>query len=259
MRRTSDIWKISREEFLDRILKSNSVGELLETFGINNKGSNYKTINRRCEEESLAGELIDLKIRGKIKNSMLLRNRATDVKKPLNSILVENSNINRSSVKRRIIDEKILENKCSVCELSPKWNGKTLVLVLDHINGVSNDYRVENLRLVCPNCNSQLDTFAGRNHHRKIKKCKNCENNVPKFYREFCDICLKEFRKGSSDAKRKFNPTKEELTKLVWERPTTEVGKIFGVSDSAVARRCHLMGIEKPPRGYWTKIRSKAQ
>jgi 5-methylcytosine-specific restriction endonuclease McrA len=43
------------------------------------------------------------------------------------------------------------------------WNGIPLVLVLDHINGKNNDNRQNNLRLLCPNCNSQQSTFAGKN------------------------------------------------------------------------------------------------
>ena len=45
----------------------------------------------------------------------------------------------------------------------PTWRSKPLVLVLDHINGVNDDYRADNLRLLCPNCNSQTSTFCGRN------------------------------------------------------------------------------------------------
>ena len=56
-------------------------------------------------------------------------------------------------------------------------------------------------------------------------------------------------------ASRKFNVNKSELKKLVWELPTLDVAKIFGVSDVAVAKRCKLLGIEKPPRGYWNKIK----
>lgn len=53
--------------------------------------------------------------------------------------------------------------KCEICGMDGIWNGKPLVLVLDHINGNPNDNRYENLRFVCPNCNSQLPTFTGRN------------------------------------------------------------------------------------------------
>jgi len=82
---------------------------------------------------------------------------------PLESVMTENSTYNRCHLKRRLIQDGIIANKCCECGLAPEWNGKKLVLVLDHINGVSNDHRKENLRLLCPNCNSQQSTFAGRN------------------------------------------------------------------------------------------------
>jgi hypothetical protein len=77
--------------------------------------------------------------------------------KPLGEILC------RGAVKRRVLREGILKNVCAECGLAPVWRGKPLVLVLDHINGVKGDHRVENLRLLCPNCNSQTPTFSGRN------------------------------------------------------------------------------------------------
>jgi hypothetical protein len=57
-------------------------------------------------------------------------------------------------------------------------------------------------------------------------------------------------------AKREFNPTKEELERMVWKMPSTKVGEAFGVSDKAIEKRCKLFGISKPPRGYWAKQQS---
>jgi hypothetical protein len=70
-------------------------------------------------------------------------------------------------LKRRLLRERLLINRCVECGLEPIWQGKPLVLVLDHVNGDSSDYRLDNLRLLCPNCNSQQDTFAGRNNRRR--------------------------------------------------------------------------------------------
>jgi len=67
-----------------------------------------------------------------------------------------------NKLKRRIFDEGLMENKCSECGLSDTWNDKPIVLQLDHINGINNDHRFENLRLLCPNCHSQTDTWCGR-------------------------------------------------------------------------------------------------
>lgn len=78
-------------------------------------------------------------------------------------IFTENSDVSRISAKRRVLKENLIDNECSECGLKDTWNGKSIVLVLDHINGVNNDNRIENLRLLCPNCNSQTLTFSGRN------------------------------------------------------------------------------------------------
>lgn len=62
-----------------------------------------------------------------------------------------------------LIDDGHLTEECADCGIGPEWNGKPLTLQLDHINGDSRDHRVENLQLLCPNCHTQTDTFAGRN------------------------------------------------------------------------------------------------
>jgi hypothetical protein len=64
---------------------------------------------------------------------------------------------------RRALLEIGRPNECGVCGIKPEWNNKPLVLVPDHKNGDSKDNRPENLELLCPNCHSQTETFAGRN------------------------------------------------------------------------------------------------
>lgn len=54
-------------------------------------------------------------------------------------------------------------NKCAICGMENSWNNKPLVFILDHINGRANDNTRNNLRLVCPNCDSQLDTYKNKN------------------------------------------------------------------------------------------------
>ena len=66
---------------------------------------------------------------------------------------------------RRII-KKVLKytkgEKCEICGVT-NWEGKPLSFVLDHINGNAGDHRSENVRIICPNCDSQTPTFGGRN------------------------------------------------------------------------------------------------
>jgi transposase len=76
----------------------------------------------------------------------------------------------RVHLKRKLIQQGILKEICDECKLEPWWNGKKLVLHLDHINGLPKDNRLENLRLLCPNCHSQTETYAGKKTKRKLKK-----------------------------------------------------------------------------------------
>lgn len=118
---------------------------------------------RDCEDrfKLSKGSIYHAKAKG------LFETRGRCVAIPLEEAMVENSTYQRGALKRRLICEGLIENECSICAAKPIWQGKPLVLVLDHINGVNNDHRFENLRLLCPNCNSQTDTFAGRNVKRK--------------------------------------------------------------------------------------------
>jgi hypothetical protein len=82
-------------------------------------------------------------------------------------ILVERSTYAwTSTLKRRLLKEGVLVNRCSRCGLGPEWQGEPLTMILDHRNGDNRDNRLGNLRLLCPNCNSQQPTFAGKNRGR---------------------------------------------------------------------------------------------
>lgn len=93
----------------------------------------------------------------------------------LKEILVENSTYtSRGNLKLRLIKELGWEDRCMVPNCphpDPEWNGKPLYLQLDHINGINNDNRLENLRIVCPNCHTQTATYCGRNKKKpQIKR-----------------------------------------------------------------------------------------
>jgi 5-methylcytosine-specific restriction endonuclease McrA len=65
-------------------------------------------------------------------------------------------------LKNKLIKAGLLENKCSVCEIT-EWNGSVINCELDHINGNRHDHRLQNLRMLCPNCHSQTSTYCAKN------------------------------------------------------------------------------------------------
>lgn len=139
------------------VVKSKSLKECLENMGLKPAGGNYSVIKKYIEKYVINTDHFETI---KEKNDRI---GFRPIKKALVDILIENSTFSRSELKNKLIKEKILEYKCVECGNDGKWSGKPLSLQLDHINGVNNDNRIENLRFLCPNCHSQTDTYAGKN------------------------------------------------------------------------------------------------
>lgn len=157
-KKTSVIWKMPKDDFANLVKSSNSIADILRHFKYSVTGSAHKLVKSRIVSDNIDASHILLGRR-----SNLGRKMPSSLKIPLNCILVENSTYNRTDLKKRLLVEGLLKNKCAICDCPPQWNAKQLVMVLDHENGIRNDNRIHNLRLLCPNCNSQQPTFAGKN------------------------------------------------------------------------------------------------
>ena len=142
-------------------------------------------------------------------------------------VFCENSNYGRNNLKARFIKNGHVKYECVECKIGNTYNEKPISLQLDHKNGINNDNRIENLRLLCPNCHSQTETFSGK-RLKKININKETESQ----------------REARIVATRKFNPSKEELEKLVKTMPFTKIGVMFGVTDNAIRKRCRLLKID---------------
>lgn len=93
-----------------------------------------------------------------------------------NSVVYGNTHMR--NYKKYFLEEQ--ENKCSICGMLNIWNEKELVFILDHIDGNADNNERNNLRLICPNCDAQLDTYKSKNknsarsRYRQTVKVEDC-------------------------------------------------------------------------------------
>ena len=154
-KKRSKIWELPSNQFSELVSRSNTIADILKYFGLQNKGGNSNTVKRRILHENIDMSHIVL---GKGSN----RGRKFASKKTHDELFCSNSNSQRKDIKYRILKDNIIKYECRECGLTDEWNNKKLVLHLEHINGISNDHRLENLCFLCPNCHSQTSTYSGK-------------------------------------------------------------------------------------------------
>jgi len=144
-----------RKESLKKIVEASyTYTECLIKLGITNFGSSMNTLKKYIK-------LYDLNI-NHFNNSVYDTIKKNTIS--LKEILVINSTYNRSHLKERLYKEGLKKRICELCGQDELWYGKKMSLILDHINGINDDNRIENLRIVCPNCNATLPTHCRGNN-----------------------------------------------------------------------------------------------
>lgn len=150
------IYKLTDIEFIDLVKSSLNISEVLFKLGYSTKGNSwgYSQVKQRMTDLNLSGS----DFRGK---SAIIENNQ---KKKISheKLFCKNSKHSRRILRKHIIENNLLPYKCAICG-TKEWQGKTLSLELDHINGEHNDNRLINLRFLCPNCHSQTTTYGSRN------------------------------------------------------------------------------------------------
>lgn len=258
-------WNFSKEEFINACESSSSIKEAGGKLGVSIWHiSQYREFRRIALQFDYS--LIALQERQKQarKNAALERNRNRSEQTPLSEILIEHytGKIQASSLKKRLLYNGILEEKCVKCGLGNNWQGQFITLQLDHINGSCNDNRLENLRILCPNCHSQTLTYAGRNRS-KNSLCVECK--APVSGKKFCFPCLSIRESAAKDNNIRTTsanfypkttgvyPSDAELKVLVLEKPLSAIAAEVGVSLQAVSNFLKRRNIEFPGAVYWQK------
>lgn len=243
---------VSDENFIEAIKNSFSIAEALRKIGMSNFGSAYIFFKKRAQELNIdTSHFIG---RGHRQGKTFVSNKRV----PLVQILIKDSNKPlRTAYKRRLIEEGLLEEKCIICSLEPVWCKKKLVLQIDHINGDCLDHRIENLRLLCPNCHSQTDTFCFGSSTLLSKTERTCGVIRPRKEKVqyFCNMCGKEIKRSDSKycgecyrlhrkelqtpfdrAKKIIWPSIEELSSRLSEVSYLQLAKELGISDNAIRK-----------------------
>lgn len=154
----TNIWtNLSVEKWKEIIESSSNRSEVARKVGRAPGSSFNERLKKYCSEHNISTEHFTIKednLHGKEKYT-------------LDEILIENSPVTRCVLKYYLAKYNVLEYKCAICGNKGEWNGLSLTLQIDHINGIRNDNRKENLRWLCPNCHSQTDTYTGKNKTKK--------------------------------------------------------------------------------------------
>lgn len=243
--KVSRLSQIPPDEFASAVGQSETMTDLLGLLGYGySSGTMGKYIRLRAEREGVAMTHIDAP----------LRQGDEKILQPgysLDEILIEHSPyLNRNRLKIRLLREGLLVEECYDCGLPPVWNGRRLTLQLDHINGVNDDNRIENLRLLCPNCHSQTDTHSGKNKRGLGPGRK----SIPKvrIRREFKCDCGAQIGPNARRCRKCFVETQYctvwpepgKLIVMVKRLGYVKVAQSLGVSDNAVRYRV----LRHPPK-----------
>lgn len=164
---------------------------------------------------------------------------------PLDEILVERSTyVNRTKLKKQLYEKGLKTPHCELCGQGAVWRGRRMSLILDHVNGIHDDNRLDNLRIVCPNCNATLETHCGRNlrRPRPERACERCGSPFVAEY-ERQRHCSRECgwrwdRRGRPlpGARRAERPPYDVLCAEIAAKGYEAVGREHGVSGNAVRK-----------------------
>lgn len=147
---------VTKNEMIEILSNSKSMREVILLFNLSPNGSGgYRNIKDRI-----------IKLGLEVPKYNYYGDGSKRIKHSNDDVFCVNSKFPRQKLKNRIIKQELLEYKCVECDNTGEWNEKKLSLHLDHINGINDDNRLENLRFLCPNCHSQTETYSGKKNKK---------------------------------------------------------------------------------------------
>lgn len=226
----------SEEEVRDAVEGASSLAGALRHLGLRAAGWNYKTLNRHIAHYGVSTEHFD--------PNWTRRTNLTQPRRPLAEVLVEHSTYSRGHLKRRLYEAGLKSRSCEMCGQGEMWHGQPIALILDHINGVGDDNRLENLRVVCPNCAATLDTHCGRRGRilYESRVCLHCERPfMPRYptHRYCSQPCAVHSSSGHAprpESRKVDRPPYGQLMAELAASNWSAVARRYGVSSNAVRK-----------------------
>jgi len=218
--------KLQIEEF---VKQSKTISEVLNKIGYAKSGAAFKQFLKYSKDNEIdISELLIPK-----KSSF----NGIPIAKTIEEVAVENSTFSRKNLRQKILKLGLKKYECEECGHPPVWRGKEIHLILDHINGINNDHRLENLRFLCPMCNATLDTHGGKNN--RIYKC--CEECGGKYYGvndKFCSMkCSSKYiAKLNKKDRKAIRPKFSDLMFEIEQNGFAAVGRKYGVTDNTIRK-----------------------
>jgi hypothetical protein len=234
--RTGQRHRYTPAEARAAIAASRSWAETLRRLGYCHTGANPNTLKKRAAEWGISTAHFD---------PYAASNEALRYEpKPLEEILVEGSIYSRSNLKQRLYDAGLRDRRCELCGQGEHWRGKRMGLILDHVNGTRDDNRLENLRIVCPNCAATLDTHCGKRNRipAEPRGCLRCGISFePKFRAEqycsrYCGTRWDRTGVPRPGARKVERPPHDQLLREIEDHGYLGVGRRYGVSDNAIRK-----------------------
>jgi 5-methylcytosine-specific restriction endonuclease McrA len=142
-----------KEKFVQFYNDSKTIKQILIKMGLRPAGGNFEQVRKYCIIHGLSIP--------KLSNHERTKAASKKTTIPLEKILKKGYDYPSSRLKLLLINEGLLKNECNICRLK-EWNNKPLTLHLHHIDGVHNNNELSNVRLLCPNCHSQTETYCNK-------------------------------------------------------------------------------------------------
>lgn len=225
--RKSLLYAYSDEEFRAIVAASTTHAECLRNLGYNTNSGNV--------QKAYYARLAELKI-----DISHITTHKPRIATP-ELVFVENCTYSNATLRRHYI-KVCPPTCCAICNRKPEWEGKPLTLILDHINGIHSDSRLENLRWVCPNCNSQLETTNGKNKHQhqpKIKQCMDC-GTIINTGSTRCNTCEQNRRQIATLQQLHLKISREDLKAAIRTASFESLGTKFNVTGTTIKQWCRI-------------------